>query len=62
MSLTSFEKIFAVHKEVEGVLLGQFDSLSNDVVEMIGSEIVGDEVPVEFVKFRPNAMRVSKLT
>ena len=39
--------MLSVDEEVQGVLLGQFYSLSDDVVEVIGRQIVGNEVPTQ---------------
>ncbi len=40
----SFEHVLAVHKEVERVLLWQLDALSDDVVEVVGREIIRHKV------------------
>ncbi len=45
--LTSFEQVLPIDEEVEGILLWQLDSLPDDVVEVVGSQIVRDEVPKE---------------
>ena len=43
----ALEQVSAVDKEVEGASLWQLDSLSDDVVEMIGGKIIWNEVPVQ---------------
>lgn len=47
ISLTSFEQVLSVDEEVEGILFGKFYPLPDDVVEVIGSQVVRDEVPKE---------------
>ena len=42
----ALEQILAVHKEIQRVLLWQLDSLANDIVEMVSSQIVRDQVPI----------------
>ena len=41
----TFEKVSAVHEEVEGTSLWELDSLSDDVVEVVGREVVWNKVP-----------------
>ncbi len=43
--LTTFEEVSSIDKEVQRVLLWKLDTLSNDVVEMIGGQIIWDKVP-----------------
>ncbi len=43
----SLEQVLPVHKEVQRVLLRQLYSLANDVVEVIGGQVVGDKVPTQ---------------
>jgi hypothetical protein len=50
--LTSFQKVTTVHKEVQRVLLGKLYALSDDVVEVVCSEIVRDQIPKVKNKFR----------
>ena len=41
----SFQKVSSIHKEIERSCLWKLDSLSDDVVEVIGREIIWDKVP-----------------
>ena len=43
----TLEQVSAVHEEVQRAGLWQLDSLSDDVVEMIGGKIIWDKVPME---------------
>ncbi len=43
----SLEQVLPVHKEVQRVLLRQLYSLANDVVEVIGCQVVRHEVPIQ---------------
>lgn len=42
----ALEQVSAVYEEVKGAGLWEFDSLSDDVVEMIGGKIIWNKVPV----------------
>ena len=41
----AFEKVLAVHEEVERACLGKLDALADDVVEVVSGEIDRHEVP-----------------
>ena len=43
--LTSLEQVLAIHKEVQGVLLWELDALADDVVEVVGGQVIGHEIP-----------------
>jgi hypothetical protein len=43
--LTSLEQVLAIHEEVQGVLLGELDALPDDVVEVVGGQVIGHEIP-----------------
>lgn len=45
MKLTTLEEVSTIDEEVEGVLLGELYALADDVVEVVGSQVVGHEVP-----------------
>ena len=42
----SLEKVSSINKEVKRASLWKLDSLSDDVVEVIGREVVWNEIPV----------------
>ena len=44
--LTSLKQVLAIHEEVERVLLRELDALADDVVEVVGGQVIGHEVPV----------------
>ena len=44
--LTSLEQVLAIHEEVQGVFLRELDALADDVVEMVGGQVIGDEIPI----------------
>ena len=44
--LTSLEQVLAIHEEVEGVLLRELDALADDVVEVVGGQVIGHEIPI----------------
>ena len=46
MVLTSLEQVLAIHEEVEGVLLRELDALADDVVEVVGRQVIRDEIPI----------------
>ena len=48
----TLEKVSAINKEVEGASLWKLDSLSDDVVEMIGGKIIWNKVPVKRRKWK----------
>ena len=41
----SLKQVLTVHKEIQRVLLRQLYSLTDDVVKVISSQIIGDKVP-----------------
>ena len=41
MLLTSLEQVLAIHEEVEGVLLWELNALADDVVEVVGGQVIG---------------------
>ena len=41
-ALTSLEQVLAIHEEIQGVLLGQLYPLPDDVVEVVGSQVIRD--------------------
>ena len=43
----SLEKVSSINKEVKRASLWKLDSLSDDVVEVIGREVVWNEIPEE---------------
>ena len=43
----SLEKVSSINKEVKRTSLWKLDSLSDDVVEVIGREVVWNEIPEE---------------
>lgn len=47
--LTSLEQVLSVDEEVEGVLLRQLYALPDDVVEVVGSQVVGHQVPIKSI-------------
>ncbi len=51
--LTSLEQVLSVHKEIKRVFLRQLDSLADDVIEMVGCQVVWYEIPISEIRFRP---------
>ena len=45
MVLTSLEQVLSIHEEVQRVLLGELDALADDVVEVVGGQVIGHEIP-----------------
>jgi hypothetical protein len=43
----ALEQVSPVNKEVEGARLWELDSLSDDVVEVVGRKIIWDKVPIK---------------
>jgi hypothetical protein len=43
--LTSFEQTSAIHEKVKGVFFWELDTFSDDVIKVVSSKIVGNEVP-----------------
>jgi len=43
----TLKQVSAIHEEVERTGLWELDSLSDDVVEVIGGKIIWDKVPIE---------------
>ena len=48
--LTSLEQVLAIHEEVQGVLLGELDALTDDVVEVVGGQVIGHEIPIRKIE------------
>jgi hypothetical protein len=45
--LTALEEVPAIDEEIQRVFLGELDALSDYVVEMVGCQVVRDEIPKE---------------
>lgn len=48
--LTSLEQILAIHEEVKRVLLGELDALADDVVEVVGGQVIGHKIPIRKIE------------
>ena len=42
----AFENVLSLNEEVKGVLLGHFNSLSNDIGELVCGQVIWHEVPI----------------
>jgi predicted FMN-binding regulatory protein PaiB len=50
--ITSFQQALSVHEEEERVFLWQLDALPDNVVEMVGSQLIGHEIPIVRINVR----------
>lgn len=50
MLFTSFQHVLSINKEEKGIFLRELYSLSYDVVEVVGSQVIGHKVPTENIR------------